>query len=86
MNGWHSFSTLPPTDMAKVRSKMMKGTFIGNDSKDRHLKGKTALIRSSPSLGVVLAQFDDTSLTEAFGWFEFFADDFAFNQKEETEE
>jgi hypothetical protein len=61
--------------------KMLHGTYVGSDER---LRGKTALLRAVFPLmrdAYVLAQFDDTSEPEAFGWHRFTVDDFELDAK-----
>lgn len=55
-------------------SGMLHGTYLDGDSLRPHLRGKSALLRPfRDDLGraiheKVLAQFDDMSLAQAYGW------------------
>ena len=59
---------------------MDHGVYIGSDTS---LLGKGALVMDDPesSTRMVLAQFDDISLPEAFGWHPFFSYDFRMDPK-----
>lgn len=59
---------------------MKQGTYIGTDER---LKDCRALIRKSPSLSKLLAQFDDLELSESHGWHEFDQKDFDVDLDEE---
>lgn len=52
---------------------MKHGKYVGENPR---FKDKTALVRASLIGGQVLAQFDDTTLPEAHGWWPFKAPDF----------
>ena len=54
----------------------MRGTFTDPLGRLPSHKGKTAMIIEAEQAGIVLAQFDDTTLPEAFGWHPFLASDF----------
>lgn len=50
---------------------MMIGTFNDPYGLHPHLKGKTALLRDWDSDEYILAQFNDLSVREAYGWYPF---------------
>lgn len=54
--------------MINERSPMRPGAYIGPDPRFR---GKTALVQGDASESIVLVQFDDRSLPQAFGWHPF---------------
>lgn len=56
---------------------MQHGVFLNTQDHFSHLKGKTALIREGSASDRVLAQFDDVTVPEAFGWHEFMRDEFS---------
>ena len=63
---------------------MMHGIYVG---KEARLRGKGALLRpdeatetQGKSSPLLLAQFDDMELTEAFGWHLFDRNDFNIDQ------
>ena len=65
---------------------MKHGTYIGSIE---HLKGKTALLRDDFGPTIILAQFDDTSLTcdsvmLGWGWHQFHPWEFELDEKEES--
>lgn len=61
---------------------MKHGKYVGENPR---FKDKTALIMEA-SPGYVVAQFDDTSLVEASGWWPFKATDFEMGLPTPTEE
>lgn len=64
----------PPPTGVLIEGRITHGIYEGSDP---CLLGKRALIRTSPNYkDKVLAQFDDTSLKEAFGWHAFDVEDF----------
>ena len=68
-----------------MESKLQRATYIGSMP---HLVGKTARLMEdceSRSRGV-LAQFNDVSLKEAFGWHSFYAYEFHVDAEEGAEE
>ena len=65
-NGWPTVSRGKNGNI-----KMMHGVYLDAAGTSPHLKGKSAILRPSEQMGQILAQFDDTSLSEAFGWHSF---------------
>lgn len=64
----------PPQTGVVIEGRITHGIYEGPDP---CLLGKRALIRTSQNYkDKVLAQFDDTSLREAFGWHAFDVEDF----------
>jgi len=63
---------------------MIHGHYIGPISK---LKDKTAILRFEPGIqGILLAQFDDRSLTDyAFGWHRFPEAEFIVDESEDDD-
>jgi hypothetical protein len=63
-----------------------RGTYIGSDEV---LKGETALVRFTPTQGVVLAQFDNLDLDGPRGWLshdwtEFLVESFYFEEDDDA--
>jgi hypothetical protein len=55
--------------------------FNDSDNLYPRLKGKTAIVRSSEEPWFLLAQFDDITLAEAYGWWRFPAHCFTVEPK-----
>jgi hypothetical protein len=56
---------------------MTHGAYVGGEER---LQGRSAALRLSDRSGHVLAQFDDITLTEAFGWTEYPETDFEIDE------
>lgn len=59
-----------PRSTGHVRSNFafLKGTYLDLENLNPQLKDKTAILQSGEKPEWVLAQFDDTALPEAYGW------------------
>jgi hypothetical protein len=57
---------------------MKHGTYINPNDAYPHLEGKTAILQDYSTF--IMAQFDDMTLTEAFGWHSFAKEDFKVDE------